>query len=544
MTAASPVAAFLGRQARRQRLALSLAAVSAVAAAGGATLLLGLSGWFLAGAALAGAAGPVAIQAFNYLLPSAGLRLFAIARTAGRYGERLFSHQGALRALAALRPALFAGLAASPPERSLALASGEASARLVQDVDALETAVVRRSAPWAAAAGGGAATVAVALASPWAAAAFLTGLAIYLASGRALASRWTRGPAEDLLRATGRLKAGLNAYTAAATELRAFRLVPAAVDALMVHDAAMGSASLRRTHAEAALALVEAAAPAVTLAAVSALCLHAPLPLAALALLTTLAGFEAAAGLLRAAEEAGGYREALRRLDEMTADASAVQPPPTGAAVGIDGRMFEPGARVAIAGPSGCGKTRTLEGLLGLRAAPAGRFVVAGQPLERQTVGWARPLFAYAPQDARMLTGTIAENLRLGGPDASEEALWEALADAQLEARVRRMSEGLHTWVGDGGEVLSGGERRRLALARAFLRAAPWLVLDEPSEGLDVATEAAVVGALGRRLTRTGQGLLLVSHRLAPLALCTQRLEINGQTVEAAVERASLRSDA
>jgi len=106
--------------------------------------------------------------------------------------------------------------------------------------------------------------------------------------------------------------------------------------------------------------------------------------------------------------------------------------------------------------------------------------------------------------------------------------MWDALRDAQLEARVRRMPEGLRTWIGDGGETLSGGERRRLALARAFLRPAPWLMLDEPTEGLDGKTEAAVVAALDRRLARTGQGLLLVSHRAAPLRLCPQRLDVSG----------------
>ncbi|MDO9249371.1 MAG: ATP-binding cassette domain-containing protein, partial [Phenylobacterium sp.] len=104
--------------------------------------------------------------------------------------------------------------------------------------------------------------------------------------------------------------------------------------------------------------------------------------------------------------------------------------------------------------------------------------------------------------------------------------LWDALADAQLDARVRRMPHGLQTWIGDGGEVLSGGERRRLSLARALLRPAPWLLLDEPTEGLDVATEAALVAALDRRLTRTGQGLVVVSHRPAPLTLCAARLKM------------------
>ncbi|HUO23059.1 MAG TPA: ATP-binding cassette domain-containing protein [Caulobacteraceae bacterium] len=523
----SPVAAFLGLEARKQRGALRLAAACAAAAAAGATLLLGLSGWFLAGAALAGAAGASAVLAFNYLLPSAGMRLFAVARTGGRYGERLFGHQAALRALAALRPALFAGLAAAPPERSLALASGEASARLVQDVDALETAFIRRSAPWGALAGAGAAAVGVALASVWATAAFLAGLAVQLALGRWLAARWTRAPAKDVLEAAGRLKSGLNAYAGAAAELRAFGLAGAAVDALMEHDQALGQAGLRRARAEASLGLLEAAPTAVTLTVVAALTLHAPRPLTALALLSAFAGFEAAGGLLRAAEQAQSHEEALLRLDSLIERPVAREPAPAPDAVlRIDGCSLAPGGRLALTGPSGCGKTRTLQALLGLRPAPAGRLAIADRPLEAAPTGWARALFAYAPQDAQMITGAVAENLRLAALDADDEALWAALGDAQLDARVRRMANGLHTWIGDGGETLSGGERRRLALARAYLSPAPWLVLDEPTEGLDAATEAAVVDALARRLDRTGQGLLLVSHRTRPLALCPQSLPL------------------
>jgi ATP-binding cassette subfamily C protein CydC len=133
------------------------------------------------------------------------------------------------------------------------------------------------------------------------------------------------------------------------------------------------------------------------------------------------------------------------------------------------------------------------------------------------------------PQDARLLTGTVADNLRLAAPTADDAELWDALADAQLDARVRRLPLGLATWIGDGGEVLSGGERRRLSVARAYLRPVPWLLLDEPTEGLDRRTEAELVAALERRLTRTGQGVVIVSHRPAPLALCSLTLDVSGR---------------
>jgi len=184
--------------------------------------------------------------------------------------------------------------------------------------------------------------------------------------------------------------------------------------------------------------------------------------------------------------------------------------------------------RLGITGPSGRGKTSLLEALVGLKAAPPGRLMIDGRPLENNPLGWGRPLFAFAPQDARLTTGTIAEALRLADSEADDAALWEALADAQLEARVRAAPEGLGAWIGDGGEILSGGERRRLSLARAYLRPAPWLLLDEPTEGLDRETEAQVVAALAARLARTGQGAIIVSHRPAPLGICERVMGMGG----------------
>lgn len=528
MSSPSPIGQFLDLQVRQRGGDLLIAASAGALTAAATTLLLGLSGWFLAGAALAGLSGAGAVWAFNYLLPSAGLRGLAIARTAGRYGERLFGHRAAFRALAALRPALFAGLAAAPPARSLTLSSGEASARLVQDIDVLETAFVRRSAPWTAAAAAGAAAVVISLASLWAALVFLLGLGLQISLGGALAKRLTAKAGRDQLRATGRLKDGLGAYLAASPELQCFELTARAIDSLMEHDSAFGQAGLRRSDAAAQLNLLLAALGALTALAVAALVAHASLPIAALAVLAALAGTEGVTGLMRSAQQQGAYHEAVSRLDAVLIDTGPVpvRPPPD-AFLQIDGQRLDPGARLGIVGPSGCGKTLMLEALIGLRDAPPGRIFVGGTPLESAPLGWSRPLFAYAPQDARLLTGTVAENLRLGAPMADDAALWDALGDAQLAARIRSLPNGLATWIGDGGEVLSGGERRRLSLARAYLRPAPWLLLDEPTEGLDRRTEAELAAALDRRLCRTGQGAIIVSHRPAPLAVCRAVLDIS-----------------
>jgi len=521
MTTPSPIGEFLKLQARLRRGDLFIAALAGVATAAASAWLLGLSGWFLASAALAGAGGPAAVQTFNYLLPSAGLRGFAIVRTAGRYSERLFGHRAAVHALAALRPALFAGLAATPPQTSLALSSGDASARLVQDVNAIETAFVRRSAFWAALASAVAASALIGLSSWPAVAAYLAGLGLQIAVGRGLARRLTGDPGRDQMRASGRLKEGLGAYLPAAAELRCFDLTSRAVEALMAHDAAFVQATLRRNDGEALLALVQAGLAALTIGAVALLSSRASLPIAAMAVLAALAGMEGVTGLLRSAWARGALLEAVARLDAVLVQSTPPSIAPVSpAAIEIDGFHLEPGSRLGVTGPSGCGKTRALEALVGLCPPSPGRMRIGSSALEDEPLGWARGIFALSPQDARLLTGTIADNLRLAAPQADESVLWDALADAQLDARVRRMPKGLQTWIGDGGEILSGGERRRLSLARAYLRPAPWLLLDEPTEGLDGVVESALVVALDRRLGRTGQGVIIISHKPRPLTLC------------------------
>lgn len=526
MTAWSPLSKFLARQLQARRSDLLIAALAAGLAAVSATWLLGLSGWFLAGAAISGAAGPLVAQGFNYLLPSAAIRGLAITRTLSRYVERLFGHQAALKALAALRPALFAGLAAAPPGQSLALSSGEASARLVQDVDAIETLFVRRAATWALAGAATSAAVVIQATSPWAALAFLIGLAMQILLGEVLARRLIGDAGGAQLAAVGALKAGLNAYLVATDELACFSLTPRAVDALAAHDRRLSDLAIRRADAEAATSVAQSLVTGLIVVAVAALAHAASLPEQALAVLATLAGLEGAAGLVRAAQQREASRSAIKRIDALLIepDQGATRPPAD--VLDILGEVLKPGERLAITGPSGSGKTSILAALVGLVAPKRGAIKVGGAPLENMTIGCARGLFAYAPQDARLVTGTVAENLCLAAEDADEATLWEALSDAQLAERIRAMPAGLRTWIGDGGETLSGGERRRLSLARAYLRPAPWLLLDEPTEGLDAKTEAAVVAALDRRLKRTGQGLMMVSHRPAPLALAVRRLHL------------------
>ncbi len=183
-----------------------------------------------------------------------------------------------------------------------------------------------------------------------------------------------------------------------------------------------------------------------------------------------------------------------------------------------------PGELLAVTGPSGSGKSTLLSVLLGLTTPDEGAVRIGATDLREFEPGAWHAQLAWVPQRPHLFAGTIADNVRAGRPDASPEAIWRALADARLAEVVRALPAGVETRLGERGAGLSAGERRRLALARAFVRDAPLLLLDEPTAGLDGATEAEIVRTI-RRLAR-GRTVILVAHRPALLALADRVLEL------------------
>ncbi|MCM0083039.1 thiol reductant ABC exporter subunit CydD [Geomonas sp. Red32] len=180
------------------------------------------------------------------------------------------------------------------------------------------------------------------------------------------------------------------------------------------------------------------------------------------------------------------------------------------------------GSITALAGESGAGKTTVARLLVGLSRPESGRITVNGADLADLSPRAWHASIAWVPQKPFFFKGTVRENLLLGCPSASEEEIQTALADASADF-VERLPLGLETPLGGGGAGLSGGEQRRLALARAFLRQASLVVLDEPTAGLDAANEEMVGNAL-RRLAK-GRTVLVISHREETLRL-VQRVAV------------------
>ncbi|MDO4900137.1 ABC transporter ATP-binding protein/permease [Actinomyces sp.] len=173
------------------------------------------------------------------------------------------------------------------------------------------------------------------------------------------------------------------------------------------------------------------------------------------------------------------------------------------------------GEHLAVVGPSGAGKS-TLMALIAGDLLPASGIVrVAGVVSAAATQDAIRSASAVVTQTTWLFTGTVADNLRLADPTATEERMWQALAAANLADEVRALPEGLHTDVGERGSRLSGGQAQRLSLARAFLADRPLLLLDEPTSQVDLAGEAQIIDAIER--LSAGRTVITVSHRAAAL---------------------------
>lgn len=533
MSAHTAFLSVIRAQQRRQAWRLMAAAIAGTATAACSVLLLGLSGWFIAGAAVAGLGGASAVMAFNYLLPSAAIRLFAIVRTGGRYAERLLGHSAAFKAMASFRAQVFRSLATGPVEVSLGFSTGEASSRLVEDVDAIENQFVGLSAGPAAVVALAAGLGLASLLGPAPVIVLVLGAAIQTLGGRRLHQHLTDAAGARSQVAIGRLKDRYASLADAAPELICYDFTEPAIDLIMESEGALSAARNEVARGAAAVAALQALCTAGTAVGVILTAGRAPVALIAMGALGAAAALDGVSGLLRAFERRGAYLSAVARLsevstgDEPSPSGLSESPPDICITVAGHSTFARVGERLAICGASGAGKTRLLEEMIKLRPRSDGGITIAGLAVAELSNFAARGLFSYLPQNAPVLTGSIAENLRLGKSDATDAELWEALRVAALETRVAAMPDGLLSWTGQGGERLSGGERRRLCLARALLRPAPWLVLDEPTEGLDPETEQRVVANIANHLDQTGQGLILVSHRTHPLRLCPNRLELN-----------------
>ena len=514
-----------------------LAALTAVAG----MALLGLSGWFITATSIAGLHASTAIV-FDVFGPSAGIRLLAIGRTGSRYAERLVTHDATFAALAAIRVQLFRGWSRPEAAGRLLRQPARLLFRLTADIDALEALYLRLLVPaFTALCAALLAGVALGL-MRWQ---LGLGLALWLlAAGGGigwLVARGARRPAIVRTRAIEKLRSGAIDLVAGQTDLVMAGRIEAQCAALARIDASLAQADVALQRLETAAGAAYGVAGSATLAgvllAVAALAQQQTLsvPLAALALLVALTAVEPFAGLRRGALEAGRMLLAMRRLAPRLAAREAAAPPADSApglrlervsaahagsnvAILHDVSLhIADGERVAVIGPSGAGKS-TLLAIAARELAPLSGSVSAARA-------------CLLTQKTQLFQDSLRDNLRLADPSASDEQLWAALHAAGLDGEVRAFAGGLDTMLGEGGLGLSGGQARRLALARLFLHASTLWLLDEATEALNAQTASDVLQRL--RARSAGRTLLIASHLRREAALADRLLRIrDGRIVE------------
>lgn len=199
---------------------------------------------------------------------------------------------------------------------------------------------------------------------------------------------------------------------------------------------------------------------------------------------------------------------------------------------GVDLRI-EAGQMVALVGPSGSGKSTLVDLLPRLREPTGGRILIDGVPIEGYDLASLRRAIAYAPQSPQIFDVTVAEHIRYGDRTADAEDIRRAARLAGADGFIERLPEAYETRLGDGGLRLSGGQRQRLDLARALVRRAPILILDEPTANLDAESEAAFQAALARIRGEASMSVIMIGHRLSTVRQADRIVVLNQGRVEA-----------
>jgi len=510
------------------------------AALGSAVGLAAVAAWLIARAAQMPSPADLALAAVT-------VRFFGIGRGVFRYLERLLSHDTALRGVVRLRERTYERLAGASARRVLALRRGDIVARAGSDLDAVGDAVVRSIIP------GGAAVVVSAFAAtivawqlPAAGAALVLALLLAGVVPAVLTSRQARIAADAGVTAAAEVAATALSAVEASAEHRVWDQEGAALAALRTANKAAEDAADAAARPASLAAAAQTLFAGLGLFACLALAVWAARngdlsgPGAAIVALTPLAAFEAVGAIPAAIMQYHRSSAAALRLaqmsdepDQATASGSneAAALTLTGLSVGWSGAAptppttatVAPGAALAVIGKSGVGKTTLLLTATGALPPVAGDVSFGGAHLTPADAGVS---FALTLEDAHLFGTTVLENLRVAQGGASEADAWKVLERVGLADWVRALPQGLDTELGTGGNTVSGGERRRLLMARALLADVPLQLLDEPGEHLDTAGITAFSAAVDA-MRAEGRTVVVVTHDDDIMAVADQVISLD-----------------
>lgn len=504
--------------------------------------LLTLSGWFISSSALVGTT-----ISFNFMLPAAQIRALAITRTIGRYGERLLTHEATFRVLASIRSWFFLQIIPLVPGRLAALRSGDLLSNMTSDIDALDALYLRLLAPALVAALGVTAVVGflylyspiislttctllliAAIATPW----LFNRLGLAGAEAIVALAASFRIRQIDLLQGLSDLLAN-QAYSG-------FSRVLAQLSDLMINTQRQNN---RLTAISSALILLLSQITLLTALVLAAISFQDELLSGselALVIFCVLAAFELVTPLPQAMQMLAKTQKAAKRIRQVAKLSPSVTQPNQALAIPdnydllLDNVSFRysehhdwalkniklsipQGSKLAIIGVSGSGKTSLLQLLMRYFDPEQGEIFLSGQNLRQFNSDDLLLNFGLLSQRSQLFAATIKENLLIAKPKATMAEINAAIKASGLEKLISYLPEGIDTWVGESGLKVSGGEARRIALARLYLKDAPILILDEPTEGLDAETELEIFNALAK--FAANKTLIMVTHRVSGLKL-------------------------
>jgi ATP-binding cassette, subfamily C, bacterial CydC len=551
--------------ARPMRGQLLVSVLAGAAATGCGVALLAVSGFLLARASQH--PGILAIS-----VAVVAVRGLAIGRGVFRYIERLASHDVAFRVLADIRVAIYRRLERLAPAGLAAFRSGDLLARLISDVDATQDLFIRGVGPPLAAAlvGAGAVTACLLILAP-AGGVLALGLLTAGVAVPALAVAASRRAARVTAPARGELSATMTDLLSGAAELHAFGAQDAGLATVDAADRRLTSLARRSAAAAGLGSGLMAAVAGLTVWGVLVLAVAAVaggtltrVPLAVVTL-TALAAFEAVTDLPAAALQLGDSRGAAERIaaildaPDPVVDPVTPRPLPAGPAqvslqgvqvryepdgpLALDGFDLDlgPGRRVALVGPNGAGKSTVASVLLRFCDPVGGSVTLGGADLASYAADDVRTVIGGCPQDPHIFDATVRENLRLARPGASDDELAAAAASARLLPWIESLPRGWDTRVGARGAAMSGGERQRLALARALLADPDLLILDEPTTHLDPEAASALTADL--LAVTAGRATLLITHDFDGLDQVDEIIVLDqGQVVQRGTHRELMRA--
>lgn len=499
--------------------------------------LLALSGWFITSMAIAG----ITTGAINYFTPAAGIRGFAILRTLSRYLERLISHEATFRMLSSLRVWFYEHLEPLAPAQTQFLRSGDLLSRMRSDIDTLDNFYLHTLGPSIAA------LITIVLMI----------IFLYTINGKAawidLAGLLSAGlilpllskkiadvPGNQIIEQRSILRSDLSETVTGLGELRIYGGETRQFEKLIQANDELISAERKQAQISGGNSALVSLIAQITIFFIlvemipTVLMKNLSGPDFTMIVMFVMASFESVNGLPNAYQQLGETITASKRVFEIAHRSPVVTEPeliipnPTTHSLSFSqvkmrytessewslnniSFQLNQGEKLGIVGPTGSGKSTILQLLLRFWDFQEGVICIGNTPIRSLRSEVIREMYAVVSQDTHLFNTTIRQNLLLAKPSATDEELWKALQEANIDQEILSLPSKLDTFVGETGTFFSGGQIRRIAIARAFLKNAPIMLLDEPTEGLDAESEFAVLQSLKRLLEK--RTAIIITHR-------------------------------